>query len=147
MRIVETNRPLERQAQLFARAQVRAKKASNPNLEAETLTKIKFKALGDARQRVGIKSQDNKITFTAKEWNAIQAGAITNNKLRQLLDKSDLDQVRRFSTPRAKVAMTSAKVARAQSLLSSGGTRAEVASALGVSVTTLDRALNGEGDD
>ncbi len=52
-----------------------------------------------------------------------------------------------MATPRTTVKMTSAKTLRAQSMLASGATRAEIASALGVSLTTLDRTLNGEGED
>ena len=43
--------------------------------------------------------------------------------------------------PRNQTAMTSAATARARAMLNMGYTREEAADALGVSVSTLDRAL------
>ncbi len=143
--IAKMNRPRERQAQIIAATETKAKRDANPNLDDAGVKKIKAKAIATARLRTGAGKE--LIDITPKEWDAIQAGAITDNKLRQMLDKSDLEVVRKMATPRTRVLMTSAKMERAQSLLASGGTRAEVAAALGVSLTTLDRALNGEGDE
>lgn len=134
------NRPLERQAQILANNVVSAKRAANPNLDGDSLKKIKFQALEEARVRTGAKKQQ--IEITPKEWDAIQAGAISNSKLNSILDNADLDVVRSLATPRTVQLMTAAKTQRAQSMLASGYTRAEVADALGVSLTTLDTATN-----
>lgn len=135
------NRPLERQAQILANAVVRAKRDANPNLDGDSLKKIKYQALEEARIRTGAKKQQ--IQITSKEWDAIQAGAISNSKLSQILSNADLDLVRNLATPRSVTLMTTAKTARAKSMLESGYTRAEVADALGVSLTTLDTATGG----
>ncbi len=88
------------------------------------------------RTRTGAGKQ--RIEITQLEWDAIQAGAISNHKLTQILANADLESVRALATPRRDLLMTSAKTRRAQSMLASGYTRAEVADALGVSLTTLD---------
>lgn len=141
--IAERNAPRERQAQIVANAQVRMKRQANPNLEGDTLKKIRIAALNDARARMGAGKQ--RIVIEPKEWDAIQAGAISNHRLEQILRHSDLDRVRELATPRTRLKMTSSKTTQAKALLAAGYTRAEVASKLGVSLTTLDTSMSGEG--
>jgi len=135
------NAPYERQAQVLANAVVRAKRAANPDLTKEDIKKIKYQALSEARLRTG--AGKRRIVIDDKEWDAIQAGAISSSKLSKILANADLDRVRELATPKAKLLMTRAKTQRATTMLNSGYTRAEVASALGVSMSTLDAATNG----
>lgn len=141
--LAEMNAPRERQAQIIAGARVRAKREANPNLEPETLKKIKSQELDDARIRVGAKK--HQIVIEDNEWKAIQAGAISDNKLSKILDNADMDVVRKHATPRTQLLMTPSKTSRAQAMLDNGFTRAEVADRLGVSVSTLDASTNVEG--
>lgn len=139
------NRPLERQAQVLANATIRAKRAEDPYMEKETLKKVKSMALNEARTRTG--ANKSRVEISAREWEAIQAGAISNSKLKDILDNADLDAVKELATPQTKLLMSSSKKARAQSMLALGYTRAEVAAQLGVSMSTLDRAFTeGEGE-
>lgn len=139
LNIALKNKPLERQAQLLANAAVSAEKAANPNMDAAELKKIKGQKLSAARLRVGAKKEQ--IPITDKEWEAIQAGAVSTNTLTQILNNTDLDRVKQLATPRTKTGMSSAKIARAKSLLANGYTQAEVADALGVSTSTLADAV------
>lgn len=132
------NRPLERQAQLIANATVKAKRDYNPNMDSDTLKKIKFQALTEARNRTGAGKQ--RIDITPDEWQAIQANAISASKLNDILNNADMDVVKELAAPKDAKLMTSTKTSRAKSMLASGYTRAEVASALGVSLSTLDDA-------
>ena len=138
--LAQKNRPLERQAQVIAGAVVRAKQQSNPNVDSAELKKIRYQALTEARIRTG--ASKNLIHITDTEWAAIQAGAITQSKLKDILDNADLDRVRALATPKAQVLMTPTKSRRAESMARLGYTQAEIADALGVSVTTLKRSLN-----
>ena len=133
------NAPLERQAQILANATVHQKRQANPDMEPSEVKKIKAQALAEARTRTKAKKQQ--IDLTDSEWDAIQAGAISTNKLNQILNNSDLDQIKKLATPKSSVLMTSTKKQRAQSMLASGYTQAEVADALGVSLTTLKNSL------
>lgn len=135
------NRPLERQAQLIANSVVKAKRDYNPDMDADTLKKIKHQALNDARNRTGAGKQ--RIKITEPEWEAIQANAISASKLSDILNNADMDLVRDLATPREARLMTPTKTNRARSMLASGYTRAEVAAALGVSLSTLDEATVG----
>lgn len=135
------NSPLERQAQLLANAAVSAKRQANPNLDSDGLKKLKAQELTNARLRIGAKKE--RIEITPNEWNAIQAGAISNNKLSKILNNADEETVKKFATPRSSILMTSTKKQRAEAMLNAGYTQAEVADALGVSLTTLKNGLNG----
>lgn len=137
---VQRNAPLERRAQVIANQTVSAKKQDNPNMDPATEKKMRAQAETAARARMGASGKAATITFTAPEWEAIQAGAISENALSQILQKADKDQVRELATPRTKILMTPAKTNRAATMLASGYTRAEVAQQLGVSLTTLDEA-------
>lgn len=139
LNIAQRNRPLERHAQLLANAIVQAKRASNPNMDASDLKKIQGLALAEARARTGAGKQ--RIDISPQEWAAIQAGAISNNTLSQILSNADLDRIKELATPRTKIAMTEVKTARARTMAAAGYTQAEIADALGVSLTTLKEVL------
>jgi DNA-binding CsgD family transcriptional regulator len=134
------NAPLERQANLLANAHVSQKRQANPHMEPEDITKIRQQALNEYRNKTGAKK--TKIIITQPEWDAIQAGAISTHKLEKILSNSDLDTVKALAMPKHKLKMTSAKTSRAKSMLASGYTQAEVADALGVSLTTLKVGLS-----
>jgi DNA-binding CsgD family transcriptional regulator/biotin operon repressor len=134
------NRPLERRAQVLAHAVVEAKRKANPDMDSAELKKIKGLALTEARLRTGAGKQH--IDITPDEWSAIQAGAITNNRLTNILDNANLDRVKELATPRTKTVMSSAKSTRARAMIASGYSQAEVAAHLGVSVSTLANSLS-----
>lgn len=136
------NKPLERKAQLMANKWIAAKKKDNPDMEPDELKKVKTQALEEARNRYGASRQTIKIT--PREWLAIQAGAISPSRLSTILDFADTATLRDYALPKPHVAMSPARVVRARTMLSLGHTRADVAAAIGVSVSTLDKAL-GEG--
>lgn len=140
LKLAVKNRPLERQAQLIANATVRAKRDYNPDMDSDTLKKIKFQALAEARNRTGAGKQ--RIRITPEEWEAIQANAISASKLNDILNNADMDVVRDLATPKSAKLMNPTKTNRARAMLSSGYTRSEVASALGVSLSTLDAATS-----
>jgi predicted transcriptional regulator len=135
LNIAQKNRPLERQAQLLANAVVRAKREANPDMEASDVKKIQGMALQEARARIGARKQ--RIEISPQEWAAIQAGAVSNNTLTQILANADLDRVKELATPRSAIVMTDAKTSRAKSMITAGYTQAEIADALGVSLSTL----------
>lgn len=139
LKLVEHNAPLERQANIVAAVEVKAKRKANPDMDKETIKKIKFQAIRGARLRVG--ATTSKVQFTEREWEAIQHGAISNSKLSQILAKADMDQVKALATPRSNVLMTPRNVQRAQAMIDGGASRAEVANAIGVSLSTLDKGL------
>ena len=141
LEVAQKNAPRERQAQAIANSMVSARRRANPHMDSDDLKKIQRQALEEARYRTGAKK--TRVELTQSEWNAIQAGAIAPSRLDTILRHADLDEVRKFATPKAKILMTPVKAARAQAMLAKGFTQAEVADALGVSLSTLKLSLSG----
>lgn len=133
------NRPLERKAQLLANAEVKAVRDANPNLDNDDLKKLKSRALIKARAKTGAGKQQ--IQITPSEWEAIQAGAISSNKLKQIINNSDLDTLKQLAMPREFKGMSPGKVSKAKALEANGYTLAEIADSLGVSTSTIQKAL------
>ena len=139
LNIALKNKPIERQAQLLAGTVVSAKRRDNPGLSNDDLKKIRGAALREARTRTG--SKKTPIAITPREWDAIQAGAISANKLQKIIQNSDLDKLKQMAMPRVSPVMSSGKMARAKTMMTNGYTPSEIADALGIAVSTLNSAL------
>lgn len=133
------NAPLERQATVIANSRMVAIKKDNPGLEESTLKKLRSTSMQAARVRVGAKKYN--VIPTEKEWEAIQAGAITKTRLKEILFNTDLDRLKELAMPRELRGISTAKLSRAKSMMKTGYTQAEVADHLGVSLSTLLNAL------
>lgn len=129
------NAPIERQAQLFANRVVDEKRRDNPAMDKDDIKKAKGQALVEARLRTGAKK--TQIDITPKEWEAIQAGAISTSQLKSILDNADLDRVKELATPRPTNTLPTAKLNKARNMLNNGYTQAEIADHLGVSPNLL----------
>lgn len=134
------NRPLERKAQLLANAKVRIVREANPDMDSDDLKKLKGRALTEARYQVG--ASKSQIHISDREWEAIQAGAISTNKLRSIVNNSDLDTLKQLAMPRDHPTLSAAKQTRAKSMYARGYTMAEIADALGVSSSTVSDIVN-----
>lgn len=133
------NAPLERQAQAVARHIISQRRKANPNMDGSELKKIKGQALEEARLRTGAKK--HRVQITDREWEAIQARAISNDKLEKILQNTEVDKLRERATPREKPVMTTVMTSRAKNMLNSGYTFAEIADALGISASTLKSGI------
>ncbi|UTN92091.1 helix-turn-helix DNA-binding protein [Arthrobacter phage Darby] len=138
------NAPLERQAQVFANVRIKATMQAEPDMDKKELKKLKTLALEEARNRVNAKKK--RIEVTPMEWDAIQAGAVSPSKLKDILDNMRDEDIKALATPRVQVAMSPVKKARAEAMLNANYTAAEVADALGVSVSTLNNSLKKDGE-
>jgi hypothetical protein len=133
------NAPKERQAQVMANAVVAAKKKDNPDMKPAEIKKASQQALTAARIAVGAKRE--KIKITDRAWEAIQAGAISENQLTKIINNVDIDELRQRATPRATTTLSSAKIGKISAMNASGYTIAEIAEAVGVSASTVSRYL------
>ena len=141
LNVVLKNTPRERHAQTVAAAEVKAKRESNPDLTKDEIKKLKQQALSKARARLGAKS--HKIELNDREWEAIQAGAISENKLSQIISKVDADELRERATPRVKQTVTAGKKSKIKSMANSGYTISEIAKAVGLSTSMVSKELKG----
>lgn len=131
------NKPVERYAQLITNSIVRTKRQDNPNLTADEVKKMEQQTLEETRRRVGAERQviDN---LTAKEWEAIQAGAISPSKLTQIIENMEDKVLKELSMPREKTGPTPNQISRIKSMLASGYTQSDIADALGVSTSVVN---------
>lgn len=136
------NAPRERQAQTIANSVVAAKKKDNPDMTKAEIKKASQQALTAARASVGAKRTP--VEITDREWEAIQAGAISENKLMQILNNTNIDALRQRATPRSTTSLSNAKINRISALRASGYSTSEIAAALGVSSSTVSKYLNGK---
>jgi len=136
------NAPRERQAQVMANAAVNAKKQDNPDIKPGEIKKLSQQELTRARNIVGAKRVP--ITISNREWEAIQAGAISENKLTQILNHVDIDDLRQRATPRTTTSLSTAKINKISSMNTSGYSTADIAKAVGVSPATVSKYLKGK---
>ena len=134
------NAPRERQAQILATSIVNGEFNKRTDLDSDDKRKIKGQAIKDARLRCG--AQKDRVTFTPKEWEAINKGAISSSKLEELLDNADMDNVMSLALPKSNQ-ISDAKKARVLSLVNAGYTYEEVANMVdGISTSSIGNIMN-----
>lgn len=136
------NAPRERQAQLIVASQMKAIETENPRMTDEEKRKRSTQLLARARASVGAKRKE--IYITDKEWEAIQAGAVTKNKLLEIIKTADKKRLSQLSMPRDYRGLSKAQVSRLKSLSNKGYSNSEIAEYLGISETTVINYLTGK---
>lgn len=140
----ELNTTRERAAQRMANVEVSAKKKADPNMKTGDIKKASQQALTKYRDEVNsVSRKDRSIKITDREWEAIQAGAISESQLKRILKNTDMDRLRELATPRTNSTLSTAKVNRIKALSASNYTTAEIAKKLGVSTATVSKYLKG----
>lgn len=138
--IAKQNAPRERQAQLHANWVYKIKKQDNPNMTGEEEKKVKSQALAEARVRYGAKKA--RIDIDDREWEAIQAGAISDTKLKDILDNTDMDKLRERAMPsNFKTALTPTRERTIMNMYANGYSQKEIAEQLGISVSTVNKFI------
>lgn len=142
LRTAQLNAPREREAQRIANARVKAKVESNDITDKDEISKIRRAAISDARVETGASGKQTRITITDGEWEAIQAGAISDTTLKEILRYADPDSVRERATPRTRTEVSDARANRIRAMANSGHTNAEIADALNLSPSAVSKILN-----
>ena len=144
LKVAESNRTRERAAQRMANAEIKAKEQASGKMKPGDKRKAGQQALTKYREELGsVSRRKRNIDITDKEWEAIQAGAISENKLRRILNNTDIDKLRQRATPKTTSALSAAKINRAKALASSNYTLEQIAKKLGVSTSTVSKYLKG----
>lgn len=135
----------EREVLRKANVELSKRVADDPSLSGEDLKKLGQRSLSKNREEVGSVSRKKRnINIDDKEWEAIQAGAISSNKLKQILDNSDPDSLRQRAMPKQRTEMSSVQIERAKKMVDSDRfTLEQIAKKLGVSKATLYKYLKG----
>ena len=140
LREAELNAPKERTAQRIANSELKAKKQANPDMTKAEKKKFGQRALSRAREQVGAKRTT--IDIEPKEWEAIQAGAISESKLNRIINHTDTDKLKELATPITSKGLTNGQINRIKSLSKQGYTNAQIAEMLGKSATTISKYIN-----
>jgi predicted transcriptional regulator len=144
LREAQLNTVRERAAQRKTAYEVKAKLQADPNMDKSDIKKIKQQTLSANRSAMGsISRRKRNIDITDREWDAIQAGAISENVLKQILNNTDVDKLRQRATPRSTTTLSTAKINRIKNLNASNYTLNQIATMLGVSTSTVSKYLKG----
>lgn len=137
------NATKERQAQRLTQAELNRKKAEGL-IDKSDVKKTSQKTIEKYRKELGTSTRSERnISITAKEWEAIQAGAISENTLHKILSNADIDVLRDLATPKSQKTLSNTKIARIKALSNSNYTTAQIAEMMGVSTSTITKYLKG----
>ena len=138
------NAPVEREVMRRADATLRQRIKEYPDMTKSDQKKQRDRLIKQYREELGSVSRKNRnIDITDREWEAIQAGAISSTRLNGILANSDPDKLRERAMPHTSTSLSPGKVARLQNMRSSGLTIQQMADALGVSTSTVTKYLKG----
>lgn len=134
------NAPRERMAQLMATQIYNEMYANNPGMDKEEKSRKRSQALYGARQRTN--AHKKRVKFTPEEWEAINAGAIAESKLKDLLKNADKESYTQLATPKqSRIAPATAKYIDA--LLKSGMSKTQIMESQGYSMDTINKVEAG----
>ncbi len=139
------NAPKERRAQAVANSVVKAKIEANPSLaqDKKALKKVRQLAITNARAEATASGKAVRIKLTDREWEAIQAGAVSSTIIDKVMRYSDPDSIRAKAMPKTQKQLTPAKLNKLKAMAASGlYTNQEIANALGCSPSTVSQYLN-----
>ena len=138
------NTTRERAANRMAAAEIKSKKEAGLLTDKGDEKKASQRALSKYRGELqSIARKNRNVDITAREWEAIQAGAISENMLKQILNNTDTDKLRQLATPRTSNTISSAKIARIKSMSNSNFTLAEISKQLNLPTSTVSKYLKG----
>lgn len=132
LNLAERNAPRERKAQYLAYAKLTELVAQDPDLKSKKnkklYKKLKDQILIEARNKVGAKRHE--IKLTDRFWEAIQAGALSDTKVRQIINYVDKESLWKYSSNYNKTGLTKALQDRIDRLLRLDFSANEIASQL-----------------
>lgn len=145
LRKAQAQKPLDRRADVLAGAIVKQKMQDDPTLRYDSDRKKKVERQAKAATRARLGLDKPVIEVSDRQWDAIQSGAVSASRLREILGYADKRKITELAMPRTNPVMTTAITARAKAMLSAGNSAADVAAALGIPVSTLrGAALRGD---
>ena len=135
--------PREREAQRLATIAMREIFENNPQLDKKEIKKAAQYQITLARAKVGAHKKSVQIEIEPKEWEAIQAGAISGSRLREILKHANEQTVLSYAAPKQGVSLSTAQINRIKAMGSSGYTNNQIAEAIGISPATVTKYLKG----
>jgi predicted DNA binding protein len=134
----------ERTATRLAASEIKRRQEADPDMTPGELKKLSQRMQSKYREEVGSVSRKKRaIQITDKEWEAIQAGAISEHKLKQILNNSDPDSLRERAMPKTKNTLNTAQINRIKAMSDSNFTLNQIAEKMNLSPSTISKYLKG----
>ena len=134
----------ERTAVRLASADIKRKQANNPDMKPDDVRKTSQRSISKYRSEVGsVSRRERAIKISDREWEAIQAGAISENKLKKILNNSDPDVLRAKAMPKESNKLNAAQINRIKAMRNSNFTLNQIAEKMGLSPSTISSYLKG----
>ena len=150
LRDAEINKGRERAAARATNAEVSSKiksykEATGEKMDKGDIKKMNQQALKKYREELGsVSRKDRNIDITDREWEAIQAGAVSKSKLTRILNNTDVDKLRERATPRNTTKLSQTKINKLKSMSANPNySLSDIAQALGCSTSTVSKYLKG----
>ena len=138
------NTTRERAAQRLANIEVEERISADNTLTKGDIKKLRQRSISKYRQEVGSVSRSKRsINISDKQWEAIQAGAISETKLKQILNNTDIDQLRQRATPRSSTQLSQAKINKIKAMSASNYTLKQIADDMDLPTSTVYSYLKG----
>ena len=98
----------------------KAAEEAGVKLKPKDVKKASQQALTKAREEVGsVSRRDRNIVITDREWEAIQAGAVSESVLKRILNNCDPDSLRQRAMPKETKVLSQAKINRIKAMSAS----------------------------
>lgn len=143
------NAPIERAVLRKANIEVNAKKAeykakNGTDMKGDDVRKISTQAIKKYRNELGAVARRNRnIEITDREWDAIQAGAVSDTTLKKILNNTDIDKLRERATPKpANNSLSTSQISRMKAM-SGSYTLQQIADKFGISPSAVSKYLKG----
>lgn len=138
------NAPLERKAQMIARQKLKTIEEANPEIKQDKDEYKKYRniALREGRELSG--AGKDYINITDREWEAIQAGAISPTKQLEIFNNCDQDRLKKRAMPRNNDGLSNASKNRIKAMLDAGYTTKDIAEKFDISTSTVSAIKKGE---
>lgn len=139
LKAAKMNAPLERKALILANVAVKQYIYDNPSIKNDhgALKKLKGRTLNQKRLVTGAVKQ--RVRFTDREWEAIQAGAVHHTFLKDLLRNADTKEVKQLAMPKEKQTLSASRVSVIKSRLENGYTQKEIAAMLDIPLSQVEK--------
>lgn len=144
------NKPKEREALRRANVEIDAKKAAykeaneGAKMKNGDSKKLSQQTVAKYRDEVeAVTRKKRNIAITDKEWEAIQSGAITEKLLTDILDNTDIAELRQRAMPRTSTSLNASQIARVKTLGNNGYSLNEIAKKMGISTSKVSEYLKG----
>jgi len=145
IQLIVQAKPHERRAITLANAIIDEAKAKDPNLKANKDKFKKFKGYALTTARMRVKAERPAVHLSEAEWLAIETGAVSSNVINTILLALSPQEIRERFMPKTAAEIPNNVKQRAKQLLMSGDyTYNEIASILGISVSSVVRINKGE---